>query len=121
MSQYYPSVIIINIIFGVLLDQSALSIRQVGPARLRSSQETNINREAPPFICTHFTQASLQEREEEVRQEEERSSCFGFYTALVEFYTEEVLWGFLPCGFPEENICVLCVIVLVVLSVILLL
>ena len=31
----------------------------------------------------------------------------GFYTALVEFYTEEVLWGFLPCGFLEENICVL--------------
>ena len=31
----------------------------------------------------------------------------GFYTALVEFYTEEVLRGFLPCGFPEENLCVL--------------
>ena len=30
-----------------------------------------------------------------------------FYTALVEFYTEEVLRGFLPCGFPEENLCVL--------------
>ena len=45
----------------------------------------------------------------------------GFYTVLVEFYTEEVLWGFLPSGFPKENIYVLCVIVLVVLSVILLL
>ena len=32
---------------------------------------------------------------------------FGFYTALVEFYTKEVLQGFLPHGFPEENICVL--------------
>ena len=31
----------------------------------------------------------------------------GFYTILVEFYNEEVLQGFLPCGFPEENICVL--------------
>ena len=31
---------------------------------------------------------------------------FGFYTALVEFYTEEVLRGFLLCGFPEENLCV---------------
>ena len=41
----------------------------------------------------------------------------GFYIALVEFYTEEVLRGFLPCGFLEEN---LCVYVLVVLSVILL-
>ena len=30
-----------------------------------------------------------------------------FYTALVEFYTENVLWGFIPCGFPEENIGVL--------------
>ena len=30
-----------------------------------------------------------------------------FYTALVEFYTEEVLRGFFPCGFPKENICVL--------------
>ena len=38
---------------------------------------------------------------------------------MVEFYTEEFLWGFLHCGFPKENLCVLCVIVLVVLLVIL--
>ena len=44
-----------------------------------------------------------------------------FYTNLVDFYTEEVLWGFLPCGFLEENLCVLCVALLVVLLVILLL
>ena len=31
----------------------------------------------------------------------------GFYTTLVEFYTEEVLQGFIPCGLPEENIYVL--------------
>ena len=31
----------------------------------------------------------------------------GFYIALVEFYTEEVLRGFLRCGFLEENLCVL--------------
>ena len=68
-----------------------------------------------------LTQASLQEREEQVHQEEERSSFLGFYTVLVEFYTEEVLRCFLPYGFPKENPCVLCVIVLVVLSVILLL
>ena len=55
-----------------------------------------------------------------MRQEEERSSSLGFYTALVEFYTKEVLRGFLPCGFPEENICVLCVTMLVFLSMILL-
>ena len=44
----------------------------------------------------------------------------GFYTALVEFYTKEVLWGFLPCGFPEENLSVLMFLcfVHVVLSVI---
>ena len=41
----------------------------------------------------------------------------GFYTILVEFYIEEVLRGFLPYGFPEENICVY---VLVFVSVILL-
>ena len=32
---------------------------------------------------------------------------FRFYTTPVEFYTEEFLWGFLPCGFPKENLCVL--------------
>ena len=31
-----------------------------------------------------------------------------FYAVLVKFYTEEVLQGFLPCGFPKENIFVLC-------------
>ena len=45
----------------------------------------------------------------------------GFYIVLVEFHIEEVLEGFIPCGFPEENICDLCVNVLVVLSMILLL
>ena len=68
-----------------------------------------------------LTQASFQEREEKVRQEEVRSSCPWFYIALVEFSTKEVLPGFLPCGFPKENLCVLCVIMLVVLSAILLL
>ena len=52
--------------------------------------------------------------------ERREKQLFGFYTALVEFYIEEVLWGFLPYGFPKENICVLYVYVLVVLSVILL-
>ena len=47
----------------------------------------------------------------------------GFYTILVEIYTKEFLRGFLPCGFPEENLCVLVflcsyVFVHVVLSVI---
>ena len=39
-----------------------------------------------------------------------RSSYYcswGFTLYLVEFYAEEFLRGFLPCGFPEENICVL--------------
>ena len=68
-----------------------------------------------------LTQASLQEREEQVRQKERGETVLGFYIVLVEFYTEEVLRSFLPCGFPKENLCVLCVIVLVVLLVILLL
>ena len=33
---------------------------------------------------------------------------YGFYTTLVEFYIVEFLRGFIPCGFPEENIyCIL--------------
>ena len=51
----------------------------------------------------------------------ERGVVLGFYTVLLEFYIEEVLRGFLPCVFPEENICAICVDVIVVISVILLL
>ena len=67
-----------------------------------------------------LTQASFtrERRTSEPKIREKQVS--GFYTALVEFYTKEVLWGFLPCGFPEENIFLLCVDVLIVLSVILL-
>ena len=54
-------------------------------------------------------------------QKERGEVVLGFYIVLVEFYTEDVLWGFLPYGFPKENICVLFVTMLVVLSVILLL
>ena len=43
-----------------------------------------------------------------VAHQKEGGSCFlKFYTVLVEFYTEEVLHGFLPYGFPKENLCVL--------------
>ena len=44
--------------------------------------------------------------------ERREKQLFGFYIAIVEFYNEEVLRGFLPCGFPEENLCVLVLIVL---------
>ena len=54
-----------------------------------------------------LTQAVLQEREELVHHKEVTSSFLGFYTALVEIYTEEVLWGFLPCGFRQDFFCVL--------------
>ena len=48
------------------------------------------------------------EREKVSTMEDEKLFLLmGFYTVMVEFYTEEVLWGFLPCGFPEENLCVL--------------
>ena len=39
-----------------------------------------------------------------MRRKEVGSSCPGSYTAMVKIYTEEVLRGFLPCGFPKENI-----------------
>ena len=61
------------------------------------------------------------EREKESTMEDKQLFLLlGFYTVLVKYYTEEVLRGFLPCGFPEENICVLFVSLLVVLSLILL-
>ena len=61
------------------------------------------------------------ERERESTVEDEQLFLLlGFYTVLVEFYTEEVLRGFLPCGFPEEKYLSSCVFVLIVLSVILL-
>ena len=48
------------------------------------------------------------EREKEyIVEDEQLFLLLGFYTVLVEFYTKEVLRGFLPCGFPEENLCVL--------------
>ena len=40
-------------------------------------------------------------------QKERGEVILGFYTVLVEFYNDEVLRGFLPCGFPKENIRVL--------------
>ena len=35
------------------------------------------------------------------------SCLWGFTLYLVEFYIEEVLWGFRPYGFPKDNVCVL--------------
>ena len=60
-----------------------------------------------PLHLYSLTQVVLQKREELVHQKEVRSSCLGFYTTLVEIYTEEVLRGFIPYGFPTENLCVL--------------
>ena len=74
----------------------------------------------PPFICIHSLKLFLARERSVSALERRRKLLSEFYTALVEFYIEEVLRGFLPCGFPEETICVLCVFVLVVLSVILL-
>ena len=71
----------------------------------KSIQVTNINREALPFICTHSSKFA-RERRTSARKRREKQ-LFGFYTALVEFYIEEFLCGFLPCGFPKENICFL--------------
>ena len=51
-------------------------------------------------------------RDKEEHLKERGEVILGFYNVQVEFYTEKVLCGFLPCGFPKENICVLCVTVL---------
>ena len=48
-----------------------------------------------------------EKEKEDIVEDKELFLLLVFYTFLVEFYTEEVLSGFLPCGFPEENICVL--------------
>ena len=56
-----------------------------------------------------------------MHQKETGEVVLGFYIVMVEFYTQEVLEGVLPCGFPEENLWVLCVVVLAILSMILLL
>ena len=54
-----------------------------------------------------LTQVVL-ERERRISALERREKQLsGFYIALVECYTEEVLRGFSPCGFLEENLCVL--------------
>ena len=59
-----------------------------------------------PLSLRH-THSSKFVRERTSAPERREKQLSGFYTALVEFYIEEVLWGFLPCGFPEENLCVL--------------
>ena len=62
-----------------------------------------------------LTQAVLA-REKRISAPERREQLLsGFYTELVEFYTEEVLRGFLPCGFPKENLCVAMLVVLLVI------
>ena len=61
-----------------------------------------------PFICTHSLK-QVCKREKNKCAERREKQLSRFYTALVEFYIEEVLRGFLPYGFPKENICVLCI------------
>ena len=68
---------------------------------------------------THSSIALERERERErekesVVEDEQLFLLLGFYTVLVEFYTEEVLRGFLPCGFLEKNL--VCSLVLLHLS-----
>ena len=60
-----------------------------------------------PFNCTHSLKFFLARERSGSAPEIRRKLLSEFYTALVEFYTEEVLQGFLPCGFLEENLCVL--------------
>ena len=44
---------------------------------------------------------------DDIVEDEQLFMLLGFYTVLIKFYTEEVLRGFLPCGFLEENLFVL--------------
>ena len=64
-----------------------------------------------PLSFIHILHSSIaleRERERESTVEDEKLLLLlGSYTVLVKFYTEEVLRGFLPCGFLEENLCVL--------------
>ena len=81
--------------FGVLIGKSAL-------LRFRSSQESNINREVPPsFVLTSLKLVCKRKKKKCARKKRE-AIVLGFYIVLVEFYTEEVLLGFLPHkGFPR--------------------
>ena len=79
----------------------------------------NINRWGASLICTYLTlKYCAGEREKESTMEYDKLFLLlGFYTVLVEFYTKEFLQGFLPCGFPKENLYVLlCSLVLLQLS-----
>ena len=64
-----------------------------------------------PLSLEHILHSSIAPEREKAKEstveDEQLFLLLGFYTVLVKFYTEEVLWGFLPCGFPEENLCVL--------------
>ena len=73
----------------------------------RSSQKININREELPFICTHSLKLVLAREVSSGAPRRRKQFLSIFYTTLVEFYTEEVLEGFLPSDFPKENLCVL--------------
>ena len=71
----------------------------------------DINRRGTSLISIYLKLkycAREREREKESTVEDDQLSLLlGFYTVLVELYTEEFLHGFLPCDFPKENLCVL--------------
>ena len=67
-----------------------------------------------------LTQVVLQEREILVRQKEERSICLGFTLLWLSSILRKFCGVLSLVGFLEEDICVLCVTMLFVLSVILL-
>ena len=108
--------------FGVLLENSALLVRQVGPARFRSSQESNINSEAPPsFVHTLLKQFCKGEKDKCARQKEEKLS-WGFTLLWLSSILRKFCVVFSLVVSPRKIFVFLCscVSMLVVLSVILL-
>ena len=80
---------------------------EVGPTKLEVRSTEEYKQGGAPVHLLSLTQAGFSKREKQQRTKKEEVVVVWVYTTLVEFYTEEVLQGFLPCGFPEENIYVL--------------
>ena len=94
------------------LDKSAL----LGP---KSSQVTNINREALPFICTHSLKKVCKVEKNKCTIKKREVVVWVLHCSGWVLYWG-IFAGFSPLWFPRVKNCVLCVSVLVDISMILL-
>ena len=85
----------------------AQTANEVGPTKLEVKSTEEYKQEGASLHLYSLTQADFSKREKQQRTKKEEVIVWSFYTILVKFYDEEVLRGFFPCGFPEENLCVL--------------